>query len=296
MSAKTQFFSHDFNARNNYKLLELRCEYGWEGYGLFWAICETIAENDKPLPLDRIGALSIALGVSREFLAGFFKFCIDLGIFIEKEAGITSESLEDRLEYKRKKSRKASENAKKRWNKAEPKQEQSELDANAMQSHNFSNANNTTQHNTTQNIDIEDESSKTPQPKKSKSKTLKETFEDRKQAFSDEVNSYHEEYEQWMLDDFFGYWSEPNQSKTKMNKELKKTWDTSRRLQTWAKNQRKDDSPYKSIDPVKNNSLKNERENRIKKLKWAIDNPEEARSKGANIEACKIELKVLEGK
>ena len=101
MSANSHFFSHDFNARNNYKLLELRSEYGWEGYGIFWAICEVISENDKPLPVDRLGAVSVALGVQREFLASFIKFCLDLNIFIQTEAGITSESLEERLEHKR---------------------------------------------------------------------------------------------------------------------------------------------------------------------------------------------------
>ena len=99
MSANSYFFSHDFSARNNYKLLELRAEYGWEGYGIFWALCEVIAENDKPLPLDRLGAVSVAIGVPKEFLATFIKTCLDLNIFIETEAGVTSESLEARLDH-----------------------------------------------------------------------------------------------------------------------------------------------------------------------------------------------------
>ncbi len=290
MSAKTQFFSHDFNSRNNYKLLELRAEYGWEGYGLFWAILESIAENDKPLPLDRIGALSVALGVSKEFLASYFKFCIDLGIFIEKEASITSESLEQRLEYKREKTRKAKASAEARWGKANAKQVQSDSNAEFMRSHSDFNANNTTQHNTTQKIDIEAEAS----PKPSKKKTLKDTFADRKKAFKDEVESYSEEYAGWMLSDFFGYWSEPNQAKTKMSWEMKPTWDTGRRLQTWAKNQKgNEQSPYDTTKVVKEKNGKNTKEKRIKLLQWAIDNPEEAEAKGANISACRIELNAL---
>lgn len=37
-----------------------------------------------------------------------------------------------------------------------------------------------------------------------------------------------------MLRAFFDYWSEPNREKTKMRFEQQKTWDTKRRLSTWA--------------------------------------------------------------
>ena len=39
-----------------------------------------------------------------------------------------------------------------------------------------------------------------------------------------------------MLKDFFGYWTEPNKSNTKLKFELQQTWSISRRLETWAKN------------------------------------------------------------
>lgn len=44
------------------------------------------------------------------------------------------------------------------------------------------------------------------------------------------------QYPVQLLQDFFDYWSEPNRSHTKMRCELQKTWDTKRRLATWAKN------------------------------------------------------------
>jgi len=47
------YFQHDYNARNDEKVLELRSNYGVEGYGLFWMLLESMAETDdgkiKPL-------------------------------------------------------------------------------------------------------------------------------------------------------------------------------------------------------------------------------------------------------
>ena len=37
-----------------------------------------------------------------------------------------------------------------------------------------------------------------------------------------------------MLDKFIDYWTELNKSGTKMRYELEKTWETSKRLATWA--------------------------------------------------------------
>ena len=42
-----------------------------------------------------------------------------------------------------------------------------------------------------------------------------------------------------IVKDFFEYWTEPNQSKTKLKFELEKTYDISRRLNTWTKNNEK---------------------------------------------------------
>ena len=37
-----------------------------------------------------------------------------------------------------------------------------------------------------------------------------------------------------MIRQFYDYWIEPNKSRTKMRYELEQTWDTKRRLNTWA--------------------------------------------------------------
>ena len=55
--------------------------------------------------------------------------------------------------------------------------------------------------------------------------------------FFDEVMAF-ENYSKEMLTDFFEYWSEPTK-KGILKKDTMKTWSTSRRLKTWAKNESK---------------------------------------------------------
>lgn len=60
-----------------------------------------------------------------------------------------------------------------------------------------------------------------------------------KTEFKDELSQFADRYSKDMLNDFFEYWTEPNKSHTKMLFETKQTWDTSRRLSRWERNNRK---------------------------------------------------------
>lgn len=57
-----------------------------------------------------------------------------------------------------------------------------------------------------------------------------------KKAFQDDLSKFLDRYSADMLDDFFSYWTEPNKSQTKMRFEQQPTWDLSRRLSRWEKN------------------------------------------------------------
>jgi len=63
----------------------------------------------------------------------------------------------------------------------------------------------------------------------------------RRDKFVFEVLSF--DYDEIILNGFIDYWTEPNKSNTKMKYELNKTWETKRRLKTWANNQKKWDKP-----------------------------------------------------
>ena len=65
----------------------------------------------------------------------------------------------------------------------------------------------------------------------------------RRDKFVFEVLTF--DFEESILNGFIDYWTEPTKSKTspKMKYELQKTWETKRRLKTWAANQKKWDKP-----------------------------------------------------
>lgn len=64
-------------------------------------------------------------------------------------------------------------------------------------------------------------------------KEVVSNIKERELEFKKEVETFSTKYNMQMLTAFFAYWSEPNNNKTKMKKEMQATWDTSRRLLTW---------------------------------------------------------------
>jgi len=56
------------------------------------------------------------------------------------------------------------------------------------------------------------------------------------EKFKKQFIPYADKYSKQMLIDFFDYWSESNQLRTKLRYELQKTWDINLRLQRWARN------------------------------------------------------------
>jgi hypothetical protein len=65
------------------------------------------------------------------------------------------------------------------------------------------------------------------------------TIEERKLKFASTLEPFLSIYGREMLNNFFKYWTEPNKSKTKFRQELERTWDTERRLGTWASREKK---------------------------------------------------------
>lgn len=60
-------------------------------------------------------------------------------------------------------------------------------------------------------------------------------IDSRKKDFAALLQPYIETYGREMLNEFYFYWTEPNQRKTKMKYEMEKTWSLERRLNTWSK-------------------------------------------------------------
>jgi hypothetical protein len=78
-----------------------------------------------------------------------------------------------------------------------------------------------------------------------KEKDSKANLEIRALLFKETLRPFKKDYDVKMLKSFFDYWTEPNKSNTRMRFELQQTWSISRRLETWAKND-------KTFAPVQN--------------------------------------------
>ncbi len=63
------YFPHDMGARNDGKIIALRMKYGWQGYGLFWALVETLrAEKNYIYPTKDLPSLAYSLQADASML------------------------------------------------------------------------------------------------------------------------------------------------------------------------------------------------------------------------------------
>jgi hypothetical protein len=71
------YFSHDCNARNDRKMIKVRMKFGWEGYGLYFAIIEVMREQaDFKLKLSDVDGLAYEFKTSSDFLMEFIAFAM----------------------------------------------------------------------------------------------------------------------------------------------------------------------------------------------------------------------------
>jgi hypothetical protein len=116
MAKDSYYFSHDYNARNDEKILELRAEFGAEGYGVFWMIVETMAENENGgVKASLIGGLSLGYGVAKDRLSLIIDRCLSLSLFYEEDGYYFSNRLLEHKKYRKELSEYGSKGANSRW-------------------------------------------------------------------------------------------------------------------------------------------------------------------------------------
>lgn len=141
-----KYFPHDCNARSDERIIALRIQHGWTGYGLYFALieklcdsmCYSLKADYNLLAYDLRSDASLVKSVINEF--GLFAFTEDGECFY-------SESLNRRMEPLDAKSKRAKDAAKKRWENQSTSEKSSEEsvenegnNANAMQMHNENDA------------------------------------------------------------------------------------------------------------------------------------------------------------
>lgn len=92
------YFPHDSNAHNDERIIELRAEFGWEGYGIYWALIERMRDaSDYRIRMRSRNALAFALGIDRELFIRLTDFCIECGLFAADEDQMRSPALDRRM-------------------------------------------------------------------------------------------------------------------------------------------------------------------------------------------------------
>ena len=124
------YFQHDYNARNDPKLQDVLIEHGAAGLGVFWCIVEQLYEQDGILPLKSCKSIAFALHVDCKMVESIVQ---NFDLFKNDGEKFWSNSVNARLNKRKTVSEKRKLAAINRWKSTQEKQEQNNIDANAMQ-------------------------------------------------------------------------------------------------------------------------------------------------------------------
>ena len=116
MKNKSYYFSHDYNASNDTKVLFLRHQLGMEGYGIYWFLIEKLAEAGGKMPLELIPILSMQMQSTDIKVKGVI---MQFDLFSINEGEFWSERLNDHLGLRAKLSQSGKNGAISRWGNGE---------------------------------------------------------------------------------------------------------------------------------------------------------------------------------
>tara|TARA_Y100000296_G_scaffold83792_1_gene115584 strand:- start:1960 stop:2790 length:831 start_codon:yes stop_codon:yes gene_type:complete len=204
MAKDAYYFSHDSNARNDQRLMKIRMKYGMEGYGAYFGIIEILREqSDYTLLFDDLEGIAfdlrIELNVIEDIVSNYDLFVIEgMSMFYSRSLKRRMECLDEKKIARAEAGRKGGI--------ASAKVKQSLSDTQAV---------------------------KKSKLKENILKKVNNNIEKRNKDFHIHCQTFTEEFGKETIEEFFLYWSEPNEKKGKMLFELQPSWDTKRRLQRW---------------------------------------------------------------
>lgn len=109
----TFYFSHDYNARHDPKLIKLQMKHGMAGLGVFWCLLEMLYEQNGELETD-YDIIAFEMRSHSDLIKSVVQ---DFDLFVISDNIFYSRGVKQRLAELATKSQKAKESAEKRWNK-----------------------------------------------------------------------------------------------------------------------------------------------------------------------------------
>lgn len=113
----TEYFSHDYKARNDPKLVHLAMRYGITGIGAFWCITEMLYENKGYIDISEYERIAFELRTDADFITSVIQ---DFDLFKFKNQKFYSKTVLLRLKKRSDKSEKARQSVIARWTKNKP--------------------------------------------------------------------------------------------------------------------------------------------------------------------------------
>lgn len=111
---ETYYFSHDYNARSDWKLIKVAMKHWMEWIWAFWCIIEMLYEEWWYLNIEEYDRITFELRVSYDIVESLIN---NFWLFEKDNTKFWSNSVLDRLKQRMEKSEKARESINKRWNK-----------------------------------------------------------------------------------------------------------------------------------------------------------------------------------
>ena len=232
----SEYINHKISNRSEYVFRKLIERKGAAAYGVYWYILEELYESGGKMLFEEIEPISKVLFVRKDFVVSVIK---SFSLFQYDSESFWSDEVIEQIEKRQKIKDKRKEAANKRW----------VSEKNIIVSEK----------------EKEVESSPIVKPTRvNKEQEMKSREREFYNVLVPFVNTYGRE----MIREFFDYWSEPNKSHSKMRFEQERTWDLTRRLQTWEKRSRngfgkynsgpdKQAANYKAVDAYRNESIQN---------------------------------------
>jgi hypothetical protein len=116
MKSKSYYFSHDYNAANDTKILFLRHQLGMEGYGIYWFLIERLADAGGKLPIELIPVLAMQMQSTDIKVKGVIT---QFDLFTIVDGEFWSERLQSHLGLREKLSQSGKNGALNRWGNGE---------------------------------------------------------------------------------------------------------------------------------------------------------------------------------
>lgn len=124
----TFYFPHDYNARNDPKIIKLMRVHGLAGVGAFWCIVEQLYQNGGTLPLEECESIAFALHEDVNCITSVVQ---DFGLFHNDGTCFWSDSVNKRINRRQEIAESRKKAAETRWKNANAQQEQcNEIDLN----------------------------------------------------------------------------------------------------------------------------------------------------------------------